>query len=96
MTKSTIGQELGKSVPKIDLRKEEGSYLCDDDYEGNGSLFVTVDNVKEIIQNTIKEAERRINREKEEFTMSLGLKVGKDYNDGLKKSIRIIKDCFKV
>lgn len=36
--------------PRIDLRKVEGSYLCDDDYEGNGNLMVSADIIIEFIK----------------------------------------------
>lgn len=36
--------------PRIDLREEEGSYLCDDDYEGNGNLMVSADSIAQFIK----------------------------------------------
>ena len=39
--------------PRIDLREEEGSYLCDDDYEGNGHFFITTDDAVEYLNEIL-------------------------------------------
>ena len=38
-----------KIHPRIDLREHEGSYLCDEDYEGSGHLMVSADSIVEFI-----------------------------------------------
>lgn len=41
--------------PRIDLREEEGSYLCDGDYEGNGHLMVSTNVIIQYIRKLEKE-----------------------------------------
>lgn len=40
--------------PRIDLREEEASYLCDDDYEGNGCLLIPVDCISDFLKHKNK------------------------------------------